>query len=1176
MTITMLVFASILSGCILGGVEPEQPDPPIPEPEPEPQPQPGPVPVPETEPEVQRAEVDLSIISPADDSLHEANASVGFEVVTICSTGCAMTLSITDSFTDEQHLSLQNLTNGTSRFDLSFSTSTSLMFRLEGVNAAGDVEDVETEPLWLFIDSSNETQPGPDPPPGPQVTLDLLEPGWMSAHEQDAMIAFEVSISCSTGCALDLAVSEEGSTQPFLELSGVHNSTRGFELAYSEIGYVRIDFALSISEGAGDDEAFESLWIQIVEKYTIIAPGPFGYGDGPLAFEIGTESSAAVDYEGGPAESWEVYPPLPAGLVLREDGNISGQPSQRTDWAMHTIWANNSAGSYAVLVEVAVHDLDEDWSEIAAGGGALDYGGSWPSQILPVGRFSFPVGIDWAGRPIVSASHVELGRMVGYGHEGFVARESGTNETSLSLNAIEWVCRGTATTVGLDARFDSFAEELVDRGHAVVTSATPDDLDGVDCFVTEFWNSYSDAENALVTDFLTAGGGLVMGGHSWYWSYSNDDVAHDYPGNRISQTTGLFVSSSSGSSVFSLDPGAPDRLHRTHPAIEAASAHLVEGELLEQDDADTASATIIRALNALPLDFETLWRPLREMSNSSGMIEIDSTDTYDLGADGMQDLLLNIQNVLMHQLPADELPAHPSASSFPGAVDPSAPRLNRTLSISGDFVGIPSGFGYAAAGKCGMMSTGLYAAPGEVVSMTLPASILGQGVRVLIGAHTDTLWGKSTLSRNPDIHRWWDIEDVTTEVGNSFGGPIYICIPRGSTSGDFDVTIDGAVEMPRYVHGETSLADWRMVLRGAPAPMAELESDNFILTVPSSDIRSLEDPDVTMDFWDDALTMEHELSGYAPWGRVERAVFDVQISAGWMHSGYPFMAHLSSVEGVVNGTHMRENGDWGMFHELGHNHQWMPSTLPGTTEATCNLYSAKLMTDLVGIDLGDGHGAMSDSSRQSRTQTYFDDGANIADWSVWTALETYIEVQEAFGWAPITQALSAYYTMPAGDVPSTGDEEFNEWVVQISLATGYNLAPFHSAWGFPLTAQTNASVSHLPLWTTDPLRGGLFEYDPILRGESASNVTSSSADLEWETYDNGTNTDIEVCWGLVDGGESASAWAQCDVIGTAEVGWYGHHIDGLSPGTTYHFAVRGVNGNGDTWSATASFTTPWT
>ena len=68
-----------------------------------------------------------------------------------------------------------------------------------------------------------------------------------------------------------------------------------------------------------------------------------------------------------------------------------------------------------------------------------------------------------------------------------------------------------------------------------------------------------------------------------------------------------------------------------------------------------------------------------------------------------------------------------------------------------------------------------------------------------------------------------------------------------------------------------------------------------------------------MDWWDQALTMEHELYGFLPWPRVERAVFDAQISAGWMHSGYPFMAHDLSVPGVVNVSHMADEGDWGCF-----------------------------------------------------------------------------------------------------------------------------------------------------------------------------------------------------------------------------------------------------------------------
>ena len=56
-------------------------------------------------------------------------------------------------------------------------------------------------------------------------------------------------------------------------------------------------------------------------------------------------------------------------------------------------------------------------------------------------------------------------------------------------------------------------------------------------------------------------------------------------------------------------------------------------------------------------------------------------------------------------------------------------------------------------------------------------------------------------------------------------------------------------------------------------------------------------------------------------GALERFVVDRQISAGWMHSGYPVMAHLASSEEVLSLTSLQANGAWGPFHELGHNHQ---------------------------------------------------------------------------------------------------------------------------------------------------------------------------------------------------------------------------------------------------------------
>ena len=115
--------------------------------------------------------------------------------------------------------------------------------------------------------------------------------------------------------------------------------------------------------------------------------------------------------------------------------------------------------------------------------------------------------------------------------------------------------------------------------------------------------------------------------------------------------------------------------------------------------------------------------------------------------------------------------------------------------------------------------------------------------------------------------------------------------------------------------------------------------------------------------------MEHELYGFNPWPRIERAAFDIQISAGWMHSGYPFMAHLVSAQEAVDLEHMESKG-WGMFHEQPQP-QWNPSRLPGTTGPTCNFASVYLMEDLVGLDLTLG---ISPQQRHQRMESYFQGG----------------------------------------------------------------------------------------------------------------------------------------------------------------------------------------------------------
>ena len=216
--------------------------------------------------------------------------------------------------------------------------------------------------------------------------------------------------------------------------------------------------------------------------------------------------------------------------------------------------------------------------------------------------------------PVISASHVGKGKMLGYGHESWVYGSGGVEETAFSLGGVEWVC-GKNADVGLayGAGFEGFQDELESEGHTVHLSVSPDNLSGIDCLLDEFWNGHDDDDNSAIVSFLQDGGGLVMGGHAWYWSYSNTDVSHNYPGNKIAKTTGLFVSNAWGyNEVDMTDP--PHELSRPRAAIEAIRADRIDGESLSIEDATIADSTLSICTGVVSLDFHNFWSSLRRWS----------------------------------------------------------------------------------------------------------------------------------------------------------------------------------------------------------------------------------------------------------------------------------------------------------------------------------------------------------------------------------------------------------------------------------------------------------------------------------------------------------------------------------------------------------------------------------
>ena len=423
---------------------------------------------------------------------------------------------------------------------------------------------------------------------------------------------------------------------------------------------------------------------------------------------------------------------------------------------------------------------------------------------------------------------------------------------------------------------------------------------------------------------------------------------------------------------------------------------------------------------------------------------------------GAERRLLATQLRQIRGLPAEKVSAHPAAEAFPGAVPDGAKRVSRTMTID---TAVPE-----------WHSTGLYAAPGEIVEVTVPPAAAGKKLMVRIGAHTDSLWKHTTWRRCPEITRQYPLNRAMTRAANAFGGLIYIEVPARCKLGSISVQIRNAVQAPHFVLGKTSLKSWKATGRSLPAPWAELETRKVILTVPSGVVRRLDDPEDLMRFWDRVLDCCAELAARpAKRTRPERYVTDTQISAGYMHSGYPIMTLLDIATVMVDKRRLialDHGGVWGLFHELGHNHQSRDWTFDGAVEVTVNLFTLYVIEKVCGTAVKDNK-RFSPRQWAKRMDSYFT--GSRPDFEKWKrdpflALQMYIQMQQAFGWDAFRKVFAEYRDLPSRHRPRTDAQKRDQWLVRFSRTVGRDLGPFFEAWGVPTSAAARRSIAGLPGW----------------------------------------------------------------------------------------------------------------
>jgi Peptidase M60, enhancin and enhancin-like/N-terminal domain of M60-like peptidases len=685
-----------------------------------------------------------------------------------------------------------------------------------------------------------------------------------------------------------------------------------------------------------------------------------------------------------------------------------------------------------------------------------------PGRVCVFGDAAFPVVVGKADKtvqPVVGAARLDAGRVVVFGHNGYfdaaTLKEADTGK--FLANCISWSARGPArpTVVVLGAK------GLTDALAAIGVAGTPANLAALapNSVLVADAGRMKAGEVEVIVKFIRAGGGLVTSATGWGWQQLNPgkELAADLVVNRILNQAGLAIADHTVSDTtqggFTVSANVPPLTHAGRALSAALASTGGTVKLIKADEA-LISASLIGAMESLPANDTQFLPRLRALANTPKATTLPTPKTPVKSDNLAGRLLVTMQGQSLRKLAPEQTRAHPAAETFPGAVPATAPRLG-AVTVNVD------------TRVRDWHSTGLYAAPGEVITVTIPASAAKKKLRVRIGAHKDELWHLDSWKRFPEITREFSLDAPVTRAACAFGGLIYIDVPKDCALGNVPVQISGAVAAPFYVHGKSSVEQWRASIRNNPAPWGELASSKVIITLPSEVLRALDDPKALMDTWDMVLDLVAELATIPKdRERPERIVCDEQISAGYMHSGYPIMTWMDQPKNFASRDSLFK-GNWGIFHELGHNHQVGEWTFEGTGEVTCNLFSFYVYDKLCGVKPRDYvHGGSGTPVIQLHKKYFATGTPSFERWKSepFTALCMYAQMQDAFGWEPYKKVFAEYRRLPANLRPKTEQDKRDQWMVRMSQAVGKNLGPFFTKWQIPVTDTALKSIAHLPGW----------------------------------------------------------------------------------------------------------------
>ncbi|WP_259445185.1 M60 family metallopeptidase [Paenibacillus lautus] len=763
----------------------------------------------------------------------------------------------------------------------------------------------------------------------------------------------------------------------------------------------------------------------------------------------------------------------------------------------------NTAASLATQ-----HDLDVIYKDLS---GYPTVSATYNGGVAAIGDQAFVLAVNPDTTPILAAARYGKGKVVVAGDDSYFKFTSDITDErkTVARNILLWLTEDSETL--------TYREALEGKGRLPMLSATwknyiietdvPIDLVRLDQFTEEHLDpsrypvayidgTLKDSEVDAVEHYVAQGGHVVVPLKGWVmeqyphvflgneYQGRSGRLSEDFPVQRLLNRMGLGLMNNTASTrTETLPTLTPEQSANYHSLKLLEQAEAIEAGTLSPDQVNVGrpGAGADKKLQVIASVTGGTVSSISPQSPLYAVIEQDASDlesqlTFPLDrskAPYTSALLAFQLGRIGNDLTA---PKSPYADQFPGTVPGDAPRVSgQSVHVNFDY----STFDYLRQGTVpkNWISTGLYAPAGEWVTIHVPEGT--QNLDVQVGAHTDNLTSKTEWERPPVITQRKPLLPGENRIRSPYGGLIYLIPTKPQPGVAKDIEISGGVRAPYYILGETSSAEWEDTIRHHPAPWAELQGRRVILTLPSEYIRQLEDPQQLVEKWDAIVDYTEEVAGLSPDQPLPhksidlpfRYVADRQISAGYMHAGYPIMFHIDPSAGHAVDISRVTQGGWGFWHETGHEYQQGAWNWNVTGEITVNIYSLYVQekfgnsSNLL-IRNADGKDFYDLAFEYIESDLPGKSFGTSGQLDLFGYLVMFRQLSLAYGWDFYAELHQAYRELPASQLPATNQEEIDTFVIMASKTAGENLTEFFDKWALPYSkaeVQSRIAALNLPL-----------------------------------------------------------------------------------------------------------------